>query len=267
MRPFLKWAGGKYRLVERIKAKLPQGVRLLEPFAGSCALSLNTDYTEFWLNDINRDLINLYQVLQKEGPAFIEFAKGFFTPENNSAKRYYELRKLFNQETDIHIKSALFIYLNRHGYNGLSRYNAGGEFNVPFGKYAKPYFPEQELIHFYTKFKKAKFTCIDFEAMMSEARPGDLVYCDPPYEPLTETSNFTSYSAGGFGREEQERLAKVAAKTAAKGIPVLISNHRTDFIMGIYQTAKEIEVFPVRRLISCDGDNRNSVAEILALFK
>lgn len=267
MRPFLKWAGGKYRLVERIKAKLPQGVRLLEPFAGSCALSLNTDYTEFWLNDINRDLINLYQVLQKEGPTFIKFAKGFFTPENNSSKRYYELRKLFNQETDIYLKSALFIYLNRHGYNGLSRYNADGEFNVPFGKYAKPYFPEQELIYFYTKFKKAKFTCIDFEAMMSEARPGDLVYCDPPYEPLTETSNFTSYSAGGFGRAEQERLAEVAARTAERGIPVLISNHRTDFILSIYRKAKKIETFPVRRLISCDGDNRNYVEEILALFK
>jgi DNA adenine methylase len=266
MRPFLKWAGGKYRLVERIKTKLPQGLRLLEPFAGSCALSLNTDYQSYWLNDINADLINLYQVLQKEGTAFIEYCGEYFIPENNIPEKYYELRKQFNQETDIYIKSALFIYLNRHGYNGLSRYNAGGEFNVPFGKYAKPYFPEKELIHFHTKFKTAKFTSVDFETMMSKASPGDLIYCDPPYEPLTETSNFTSYSAGGFGREEQERLAKIAAKTAAKGIPVLISNHRTDFIMDIYQTAKAIEVFPVRRFISCDGNNRNSVEEILALF-
>lgn len=266
MRPFLKWAGGKYRLAERIKAKLPQGVRLLEPFAGSCALSLNTDYTEFWLNDINRDLINLYQVLQREGIAFINFSKSFFTAETNSPEKYYQFREQFNRETDPATKSALFIYLNRHGYNGLSRYNANGEFNVPFGKYAKPYFPEKELIYFHTKFKSAKFTCIDFEAMLSKARPGDLVYCDPPYEPLTDTSNFTSYSAGGFSRDEQERLAKIAAKTAARGIPVLISNHRTDFIMSIYQTAKEIEIFPVRRFISCDGDNRNSVEEILALF-
>ncbi|MGE5606990.1 MAG: Dam family site-specific DNA-(adenine-N6)-methyltransferase [Bacteroidota bacterium] len=267
MRPFLKWAGGKYRLVERIKAKLPQGVRLLEPFAGSCALSLNTDYQSYWLNDINADLINLYQVLQSEGTAFIKFCGKYFTRENNTSEKYYEIRRQFNQETDIFIKSALFIYLNRHGYNGLSRYNAGGEFNVPFGKYAKPYFPEQEMIHFHTKFKNAKFTCIDFETMISEARHGDLVYCDPPYEPLNETSNFTSYSAGGFGRAEQERLARVAARTAERGIPVLISNHRTDFILNIYQKAKEIQIFPVRRFISCDGDNRNSVEEILALFK
>ena len=267
MRPFLKWAGGKYRLVERIKAKLPQGVRLLEPFAGSCALSLNTDYHHFWLNDINRDLINLYQVLQQEGPGFIEFSRKFFTPETNLPENYYELRKQFNGETDLFTKSALFIYLNRHGYNGLSRYNTGGEFNVPFGKYAKPYFPEKEMVHFHTKFKNAKFTCIDFETMMSKVRPGDLVYCDPPYEPLTDTANFTSYSAGGFGQAEQERLAKVAARTAERGIPVLISNHRTDFILDIYQQAKEIETFPVRRFISCNGDNRNSVEEILALFK
>ncbi len=265
MRPFLKWAGGKYRLVERIKAKLPPGNRLIEPFAGSCALSLNTDYQDYWLNDINRDLINLYQVLQREGSNFIEYSRTFFTPETNSAEKYYEFRKQFNAETDLVTKSALFIYLNRHGYNGLSRYNAGGEFNVPFGKYAKPYFPEKELIYFHTKFKKAKFTCIDFGTMMSKAKPGDLVYCDPPYEPLTETSNFTSYSAGGFGQSEQKRLAEVALRTAARGIPVLISNHRTDFIMEIYQKAK-IDTFPVRRFISCDGDNRKSVEEVLALF-
>lgn len=266
MRPFLKWAGGKYRLIERIKAKLPSGARLLEPFAGSCALSLNTDYPEFWLNDINTDLINLYQTLQQEGPTFIEFCSKYFTPEYNLAEKFYELRKQFNQETDIIKKSALFIYLNRHGYNGLSRYNASGEFNVPFGKYLKPYFPEKEMNYFLTKFKNAKFTSFDFGTMLSKARPGDLVYCDPPYEPLTETSNFTSYSAGGFGQTEQQRLAKVAFRTAARGIPVLISNHRTDFILSIYQQAKEIETFPVRRSISCDGDNRNSVEEILALF-
>jgi DNA adenine methylase len=266
MRPFLKWAGGKYRLVERIKAQLPPGKRLLEPFAGSCALSLNTDYDNYWLNDINPDLINLYQVLQREGTAFIEFCSEYFTPQTNTAEKYYEIRNQFNRETDIFVKSALFIYLNRHGYNGLSRYNAGGEFNVPFGKYSKPYFPEEELHYFLAKFNNAKFTSLDFETMLSKACPGDVVYCDPPYEPLSETSNFTSYSAGGFGRSEQQRLAEVASRTAARGIPVLISNHATDFIRDIYQKAEKIE-FPVRRFISCNGDNRNTVVEILAIFK
>lgn len=266
MRPFLKWAGGKYRLVERIKAHLPSGKRLLEPFAGSCALSLNTDYEAYWLNDINTDLINLYQTLQREGAAFIEFCSRFFTPETNTPQKYYEFREQFNQETDIYYKSALFVYLNRHGYNGLARYNAAGEFNVPFGRYLKPYFPKKEMRFFLAKFKDAQFTNLDFEVVIDQARPGDLVYCDPPYEPLTETSNFTSYSAGGFDQTQQKRLAQAALRTAARGIPVLISNHRTDFIMDIYQKAR-IEIFPVRRSISCDGANRNQVDEILALFE
>lgn len=267
MRPFLKWAGGKYRLIERIKAKLPVGNRLLEPFAGSCALSLNTGYTQFWLNDINADLVNLYQVLQREGPAFIHFCSKYFTQEYNTADKYYQLREQFNRESDIYHKSALFVYLNRHGYNGLSRYNSKGAFNVPFGKYSKPYFPDTEMNYFYTKFENAQFTCLDFEAMLEQAHSGDLVYCDPPYEPLNETSNFTSYSAEGFGQPEQKRLAEAALRTAARGIPVLISNHHTEFTKEIYQKASKIETFPVRRFISCNGANRNSVFEILATFE
>ena len=135
MRPFLKWAGGKYRLIERIKEKLPPGKRLLEPFAGSCALSLNTDYDSYWLNDINADLINLYKTLQKDGPSFIAFCRAFFKDTNNTPEKFYELRQQFNTEKDIYSKAALFLYLNRHGYNGLCRYNSSGEFNVPFGQY------------------------------------------------------------------------------------------------------------------------------------
>jgi DNA adenine methylase len=265
MRPFLKWAGGKYRLVERIKEKLPPGKRLLEPFAGSCALSLNTNYDEYWLNDINADLVNLYQILQKEGQPFIDYCRSYFTPKNNSKERYYRLRSQFNLETDIYVKSALVLYFNRHGYNGLSRYNASGDFNVPFGRYKKPYFPEKELQFFHEKFKKARFTCIDFEKMMLSAGPDDVIYCDPPYDPLNETSNFTSYSAGGFDKQQQIRLAHVAVQIAKMGIKTVISNHYNDFIIEIYSNAK-IDRFPVRRLISCDGDNRNSVDEVLAVF-
>lgn len=265
MRPFLKWAGGKYRLVNRIKSKLPPGKRLLEPFAGSCALSLNTGFEKYWLNDINADLINLYLVLQKEGQSFIDFCRGYFTEKNNTSKRYYQLRNQFNKEKDLFTKSALLIYLNRHGYNGLARYNAGGEFNVPFGKYDKPYFPEPELKFFHEKFREAVFTCLDFQKMMLAAEPGDVIYCDPPYQPLSQTSNFTSYHAGGFDRGEQIRLAKVAAQLAEKGVKTVISNHYLDFIMEIYSSAK-IEKFPVRRSISCDGTNRNQVDEVLAVF-
>lgn len=265
MRPFLKWAGGKYRLVERIKSRLPLGSRLLEPFCGSCALSLNTDFQEFWLNDINQDLVRVYQIIQQTGPDFIDYCQSFFVPTNNLSERYYELRNTFNETDENRLKAALFLYLNRHGYNGLSRYNAQGEFNVPFGRYKKPYFPSQELHYFYRKFENATFTHLDFETMMMSARTGDVIYCDPPYLPLTATSNFTSYSAGGFGIDEQVRLAKVAAKVAKKGVMTVISNHYHPFILEIYQEA-HIETFPVRRFISCNGSNRNEVLEILAIF-
>lgn len=265
MRPFLKWAGGKYRLIERIKDKLPPGERLLEPFAGSCALALNVNYQQFWLNDLNTDLNHLYQILQREENAFIAYCHGYFTEENNTPERYYLIRKQFNKEKDLFKKSALFIYLNRHGYNGLCRYNSHGEFNVPFGRYQKPYFPEKEMCYFFEKFKNATFTALDFEEMMLLAKKGDVIYCDPPYIPLNSTSNFTEYSSGGFGKEDQKRLALVAMQLSQKGIKTIISNHFNDFIVETYHEAK-LEIFPVQRFISCDGDNRNSVNEVLAVF-
>ena len=135
MRPFLKWPGSKYRIVDAIKARLPEGNRLVEPFVGSGAVFLNTDYNRYLLNDNNPDLINLYRILKKEGEPFIQFCRTFFTPENNSATKYYEFRHLFNTTDDRRLKSALLVYLNRHGFNGLIRYNLQHEFNVPFGEY------------------------------------------------------------------------------------------------------------------------------------
>lgn len=266
MRPFLKWAGGKYRLVERIKAKLPPGERLLEPFAGGCALSINSNYKRYWLNDINTDLHQVYVTIQNGGLPFIDFCKSYFTEKNNTPEKYYTFRKQFNLEKDSRTKSALFIYLNRHGYNGLCRYNAGGEYNVPFGRYKKPYFPEKELLYFFEKFKEATFSALDFEEIMMMASPGDVIYCDPPYIPLNTTANFTEYSSGGFTMEDQRRLAAAAARLARKGIKTVISNHYSDFIIEGYGGAK-IEVFPVTRCISCDGKNRKPVKEILAVFE
>lgn len=265
MRPFLKWAGGKFRLVPRIKEKLAPGKRLIEPFAGSCAVALNTHYEQYLLNDINPDLISLYRILQQEGPPFIDYCRGFFTEGNNSEKHYYKLREQFNAGRDPRAKAALFLYLNRHGYNGLSRYNASGEFNVPFGRYKKPYFPAEELLFFYHKFQQAEFTCQDFAAVMRTATPADVVYCDPPYAPLNETSNFTSYSAGGFNDGEQKRLAAMALEIAGRGVKTVISNHCNDFTREIYKDA-HLEIFPVQRFISCIGNNRAAVDELLAIF-
>jgi len=265
MKPFLKWAGNKYKIVERIKALLPPGQRLVEPFVGSGALFLNTDYPSYLLTDANEDLINLYQQLQDEGEAFIDYCRPLFTLENNDKDRYYALRDEFNSTSDLRRKSAIFLYMNKHGYNGLCRYNMKGGFNVPFGRYKRPYFPETEMRYFAQKAQHATFEHTNFMATMAACQPGDVVYCDPPYVPLSNTANFTSYSANGFGWDEQTELARQAARLAHRGIPVIISNHDTEEVRQAYKAA-EIEAFEVRRFISCNGDKRDKAAELLALF-
>lgn len=265
MKPFLKWAGNKYQIIQRIQAILPPGKRLIEPFVGSGAVFLNTDYSNYLLADSNLDLILTYQYLQAEGQVFIDYCAKFFIPENNCAERFYEFREQFNTTHDTRLKSALFIYLNKHCFNGLCRYNAKGGFNTPFGKYTKPYFPQQEMLYFYERAKQAVFEQADFVTTLSQANVGDVVYCDPPYVPLSKTAHFTSFSAGGFGIEQQKMLAELAEDLAKRGICVVISNHHTEFTQQAYQNAK-LQIFPVQRFISCKGDSRNEVNEVLALF-
>lgn len=265
MKPFLKWAGNKYQIIERVLAKLPPGNRLIEPFVGSGAVFLNTDYPRYLLADSNQDLISLYQYLQAEGDKFIQDCSEFFIPENNENKAFYRLRTLFNTTQDARLKALLFVYLNKHCFNGLCRYNAKGGFNTPFGCYKKPYFPEKEMLFFYQKAKHAVFKIADFLTTLSKARSGDVVYCDPPYVPLSKTANFTNYSAGGFGQDSQVLLAKMADQLAAKGITVVISNHDTEFTRSAYQKAS-VSSFDVQRFISCDGAGRKKAAEVLAVF-
>lgn len=266
MRPFLKWAGSKQRIVERIKAILPQGERLIEPFVGSAAVFLNTEYPTAILADTNADLINVYQQLQREGEPFIQYCQTFFTPEHNDKAVYYTLRRQFNETADSREKAALFLYLNRHGYNGLCRYNLKGVFNVPFGRYKRPYFPQEEMVYFVEKAQTAVFLHADFRTTMQKATAGDVVYCDPPYVPLSQTANFTNYhSSGKFTLEHQQDLATLAEELAERGVPVVVSNHDTEFTREAYQTAV-IREFDVRRFISSKPTKRGKVGELLALF-
>jgi DNA adenine methylase len=265
MKPFLKWAGGKYRIIDHIKTILPEGKRLIEPFAGSTAVFLNTTYPSYLLSDTNADLIHLYQQVQAEGEKFIATCRGLFDPIYNNPETYYAFRDEFNRTTDIPHKSALFLYLNRHCYNGLCRYNSRGEFNVPFGSYKRPYFPLTELRYFHHKAQSATFLHADFGEAMYQAQPGDVIYCDPPYVPLSPTSSFTSYSPNNFGPLEHLRLAETAETIVKRGIPVVISNHSTPFTHQTYTHAR-ITTFDVRRFISCNGSTRSKVTELLALF-
>ncbi len=266
VRPFLKWAGNKYQIIDRIRQQLPQGRRLIEPFVGSGAVFVNTRFDNYLLCDNNPDLIHLYTLLQEEGERFIRYCKRLFTGEYNNAESFYQHRERFNQSRNKRQRAALFLYLNRHGYNGLCRYNASGGFNVPFGRYAHPYFPEMEMCYFHEKSANTEFRLAGFEESFASAQPGDVIYCDPPYVPLSSSANFTSYSAGGFDLDQQQHLADLAEASARKGIPVLISNHNTPFTRKAYGQADRLIKFKVNRFISCKGENREDASELLAMF-
>lgn len=266
IRPFLKWPGGKYRLIDKINTALPLGKELIEPFVGSGAVFLNTHCEKYLLNDANNDLITLFRLLQQEGNVFIQYCREFFIQKNNKERQYYRFRKAFNACQDPAERSALFLYLNRHGYNGLCRYNAcRNEFNVPFGRYHKPYFPEEEMQAFYEKSKHVVFLCEDFSDTLMRAKKGSVVYCDPPYVALNKTSNFTTYRSGGFMMAEQHKLVALSEALSKKGIPVLISNHSNEVTQNLYRNA-ELSEFKVQRFISCLATERKQVIELLAYY-
>lgn len=262
----LKWPGGKYRLLSRIQKHLSKGHRLVEPFAGSAVVSINTPYPAHWLNDINPDLTTFLRVVRDEGEDFIEYARGFFLPEHNTADYFYEARDTFNTTLDTVEKSALLLYLNKHGFNGLVRYNASGLLNVPFGRYKGPAFPEDALRLAHMRLQGSLITSMPFGEVFAGLEEGDVVYCDPPYVPLSSTAYFTSYAAGGFGPEEQEHLARLATEAARDGgHRVVVSNHDTPVTEELYAKARKFR-FPVQRSISRDVGNRHDAKELLAVF-
>jgi len=265
-RAFLKWAGGKYPLLDDIKRHLPQGECLIEPFVGAGSVFLNTDFSRYILADINSDLISLYNIVKTRTDEYVQASRELFMPETNQAEVYYQFREEFNACQDPFRRAVLFLYLNRFGYNGLCRYNLRGEFNVPFGRYKKPYFPEAELYHFAEKAQNAEFHCLSYEECMDRADSHSVVYCDPPYAPLSATANFTAYHTNSFSPKEQAHLAEMAEKLVSKQIPVLISNHDTPDTREWYRAAKHFQV-KVRRSISSNGGPRKKVHELLALYK
>lgn len=266
-RPFLKWAGNKYRCLDQIIPRLSQGKRLIEPFAGSGAIFLNSQYDAHLLNDQNPELINLFEYLKTEGEKFIEDCRIWFTPENNIKYRYYELRQQFNHATNSRERAILFLYLNRHGFNGLCRFNQQGIFNVPFGSYSKPYFPDKEMHFFHHKSQNCSFTNHDFMSTFAIIEPGDIVYCDPPYHPLTKTASFTAYTTQQFLEDAQCKLLEASLKAREKGADIFISNHKTPFTKALYQEADMIYQFKVARTISSKANKRKPVTELLAYFK
>ncbi len=269
MRSALKWAGGKKRVIGEILKALPvkDKKRLVEPFVGGGSVFLNIDFDEYLLIDMNKDLISLFNIIKTQSKSFIADAQSYFYGDNNCPDRYYKLRKQFNESDDAYERALLFLYLNRHGYNGLCRYNKSGGYNVPFGRYKHPYFPKAELTFFAEKAQKATFQQGDFETAFLQLKNNDVVYCDPPYSPINRTASFTAYAGNTFTDEDQIRLVACAENAKRQGVPTLISNHYVDFTKELYKGATKKELFQVQRSISQKGKGRVKVQEILALYK
>lgn len=266
MKAFLKWAGGKSKIFPNIKAHFKEGKRLVEPFVGSGSVFLNTSFEKYLLCDNNIDLINVYNNLKKFPDKLIAKTKDLFVKHNNSEEQFYLLREKFNllKSNDIE-KSAIFIYLNKHAFNGLCRYNSKGLFNVPFGRYKNPEFPDSKMYNFAEKSHNAIFKYQDFDITFKQIRQGDIVYCDPPYVPLTDTSNFTAYSKKDFNIEQHKKLAQNAEVLQTKGIQCIVSNHDSEITRELYKKSNIFEL-KVQRFIASKVISRKRVGEIIAVF-
>ncbi|EBP9571420.1 Dam family site-specific DNA-(adenine-N6)-methyltransferase [Salmonella enterica] len=265
-RPFLKWAGGKYSLLPELDRLIPAGKRLIEPFVGGGSVFLNSDKHErFLLADINADLINLYQMLAVVPDSVIAEAMKAFR-HLNDVENYTVIREAFNaQKLNATERAAAFLYLNRHCFNGLMRYNLDGFFNVGWGKYKAPYFPEKELMAFRKKSSACVFMNAGFERTLRLAGDGDVVYCDPPYEPMPGTAGFTSYASGGFSWDSQVALAESCVAAHQRGAKVFISNSTAPRVIELYeQHGFTLHRVNARRSISSKGSTRETANDIVA---
>lgn len=266
-RSIFKWAGGKFGVLEQIFRYLPEGKRLIEPFVGGGAVFMNAGYQENLLNDVNADLINFYKTLQREAHSLITLAHRFFQ-DYNTQEGFLAVRNAFNKQVydDLH-RAAAFLFLNRHCFNGLTRYNQAGEFNVGYGKYKTPYFPLQEMEAFLVAEGRSEFVCGDFAAVIEAAGEGDVIFCDPPYEPLPNTEGFTNYSGHDFKFEEQKRLVSLLTDAHRRGAKVLITNSGAPNIRELYHDSGfRVEHLFARRSVSCKGDTRGVAHDVLGIL-
>ena len=269
-KPFLKWAGNKFRVLPELLPLIGTPRRYIEPFSGSTAVALNVNAEEYVLNDINKDLINLYRYLTNPNDdSFLKYCDELFRPENNDKEEYLAFRELFNNSTDTFERSRLFVYLNRHCFNGLTRYNSKGGFNVPFGKMKNPKCPVNEMMAFrmYYLQKNHRFVSTSFEdsALYENIGSGDVVYFDPPYVPASETASFTDYAKEGFTYDQQVQLAELAESLSNRGAKVIISNHDVPTTRELYKNA-EIHSLEVTRSISAKGSSRKKAKELIAVY-
>jgi len=284
--PILKWAGGKGQLLKELYDRFPETYLCYhEPFIGGGALFFDLEPDGGTINDTNTRLINFYRHVRDQPGALIERCRQFNHPESDPdetrdyaetdrrtkeiSNYYYQQRALFNrrpygEEFDELEEAALLLYLNRTCYNGLYRENSDGGFNVPIGRYSDPDWVRAEKIRAASDvLAKVEIHNDDFEYILEVAESDDLVYFDPPYEPMSATAEFTEYSAEGFDRDDQERLLDVVRKLDEMGVFVILSNSGIMYEMyddaGFY-----VETEGATRAINSDATSRGEVDEIIA---
>lgn len=268
VKPLVKWAGGKRQLLPHIHAALPAGTprRYYEPFIGGGAVLFSLTPASARVNDLNSELINLYEVVREGVDELISLVSTY----PNDADFFYQLRAV-DRDADRFAalsateRAARTLYLNKTCYNGLYRVNSAGQFNAPFGRYKNPTICDEDTlrgVHQYFRDNDITFTQGDFAAAVAGAGEGDFVYFDPPYDPVNVTSSFTGYQKGGFDRAEQERLKAVCDDLDARGVKFLLSNSATEFIRELYADFS-IDTVAATRAINSVGSRRGKVDEVL----
>lgn len=268
-KPFVKWAGGKRSIIDKLTKLLPEKYNTYyEPFVGGGALLYELQPKKAVINDYNSELMNVYSCIKDENK-FANMCLILNKHEmNHSEEYYYEIRDLdknktkFNKLAD-YKRAARTIYLNKACFNGLYRVNSKNEFNVPFGKKTKVNTydgPNLGIIHCLLNFNDIKILSTDFEESVKNAKKGDFIYFDPPYD--SDTSTFNNYTENGFGKEQQRRLAKVFKDLDERGCYVMLSNYNTSLIKELYK-GYNFNYITVSRNIGASASNRGKVQEVI----
>ncbi|MET0341008.1 MAG: DNA adenine methylase [Polyangiales bacterium] len=264
--PFIKWVGGKGKLLTQLETLLPRGVHLMrhvEPFLGGGALFFSRAPRRSLLCDVNRDLIETYVAVRDEVDSVLGELRQLARIHGEDS--YYAARERYNRRghDSRAERAALFIYLNKTCFNGLYRVNRSGHFNVPMGRYAKPAIADADtLIAASAGLARAELRCSPFESLLSDAKPGDFVYLDPPYEPVSRTANFTAYASDGFSQVDQTRLRDVFRELDRRGSRLMLSNSDVPFIRELYR-GYQIDVVSATRAVNCDPTARGKVQELV----
>lgn len=261
--PFLKWAGGKRQLLPELKARLPASFgTYYEPFIGGGALFLELAPPQAVIADRNPRLVRTWRGVRDGVEQVIELLRSY--PVEEEFFYAFRERDIDAAPTDAEV-AAWMIYLNKTAFNGLYRVNKRrGTFNVPWGRYKNPNTCDAANLRAVSaRLQGVEIRHQGFEQLREQPQAGDLVYFDPPYEPLSVSSSFTAYTEHGFGPKDQERLRDLARELKARGVHVLLSNSSAPLILDLYRDGFQVDLVMASRAINSVGAGRGKVAEVI----